>query len=129
MHGNADGARLVRYGAGDCLPNPPRRIGGKLEALGVVELLHRFHKAEVALLDEVEELHSASHIALGDGNDEAQVRLGKSALRFRVALLHTFCQLHLFLGRQKGHFAYIFEVHLDGVVEIALDDGVDVVFL
>ena len=52
---DADRAGLVGDGAGDGLADPPRGVGGELEALGVVELLDRPHQAEVALLDQVEE--------------------------------------------------------------------------
>ena len=65
VHGDADGARLVRDGARDGLADPPGGVRGELEALRVVELLHRADEAEVAFLDEVQEQHAASHVALG----------------------------------------------------------------
>ena len=66
VHRDADGARLVGDRAGDGLADPPRGVRRELEALGVVELLDRTHQAEVALLDEVEEQHAATDVALGD---------------------------------------------------------------
>ena len=42
MNGDADGAGLIGDGAGNRLPNPPRRVGGELVALGVVEFFCRF---------------------------------------------------------------------------------------
>ena len=87
MHGNADGAGLVGDGAGDGLANPPGGVGGELEALGVVELLHRADEAQVALLDEIEEQHAAAHVTLGDGNDQAQVRLDELLLGIQAHLL------------------------------------------
>src|SRR5660397_73494 len=66
VHRDADGARLVGHGAGDRLADPPRRVGGELVALGVVELLDRTDQAKVALLDEVEEQHAATRVALGE---------------------------------------------------------------
>ena len=80
VHRDADGAGLVGDRAGDRLANPPRRVGRELEALGVVELVDRPHQAEVALLDEVEEQHAATAVALGDADDEAQVGLDQFAL-------------------------------------------------
>ena len=79
------GMRIVRawsaIGTGDRLADPPRRVRRELEALGVVELVDRPHQAEVALLDEIEEQHAATAVALGDRHDEAQVGLDQLALR------------------------------------------------
>ena len=75
MHRNPDGSCLVGNGTGNCLPNPPGCIGGKLKALRVVELLYGLDQAEVALLNQVEELHAAAEVTLRDADDEAQVRL------------------------------------------------------
>ena len=58
VHRDADGAGLVGDGPGDGLADPPGGVGGELEALGVVELLHRPDQAQVALLDQVEEQHA-----------------------------------------------------------------------
>ena len=78
--GNADRAGLVGDGPGDGLADPPRGVGGELEALRVVELLDRPHQAEVALLDQVEEQHPPADVALGDRHDQAQVGLGQLLL-------------------------------------------------
>ena len=87
VHGDADGAGLVGDGARDGLADPPGGVRRELEALRVVELLHRADEAEVALLDEVEEQHAAAHVALGDGHDEAQVRLDELLLGVDAHLL------------------------------------------
>ena len=100
----------------------------------VVELLHRFHEPEVALLDEVQKLHSPADIAFRYRHYEAQVCLRKDLFCLLVALLHALCQLDLHLRRKQRdladvfeNLADVFEIHLDRVVEVALDDGVDVV--
>ena len=80
VHRDADGAGLVGHGAGDRLADPPRRVGRELVALGVVELLDRTDQAEVALLDEVEEEHAATGVALGQRDHEAQVGLEQVVL-------------------------------------------------
>ncbi len=77
VHRDADGAGLVGDGPGDGLADPPRGVGGELEALRVVELLDRPHQTQVALLDEVEEQHAPADVALGDGHHQAQVGLGQ----------------------------------------------------
>ena len=83
---DADRARLVGDRAGDRLADPPRGVGGELEALGVVELVDRPHQPEVALLDQVEQLHAAAGVTLGDRHDQAQVGLGELALGALAAL-------------------------------------------
>src|SRR3954463_10438039 len=80
VHRDADGAGLVGHGAGDRLPDPPRRVGGELVALGVVELLHRADQAEVALLDQVQERHPAAGVPLGEGDHQAEVGLQQVVL-------------------------------------------------
>ena len=75
-----DGAGLVGEGAGHGLADPPGRVRRELVAAGVVELLDRPDQAEVALLDEVEHGQAAADVPLGDGDDEAQVRLDQPAL-------------------------------------------------
>ena len=86
VHRDADRARLVGDRAGDRLADPPRGVRRELEALGVVELVDRPHQAEVALLDQVEQLHAPARVALGDADDEAQVGLGQLALGPLAAL-------------------------------------------
>ncbi len=77
--------------AGDRLTNPPRRIGREFIAAAVFELIDRLHQADVAFLDEVEELQAAVGVFLGDGDHEAQIRLDHLLLRLArlaLALLH-----------------------------------------
>ena len=52
---DADGAGLIRDGAGDGLTDPPRCVGGEAEAAVAVELLGGLDQADVALLNQVEE--------------------------------------------------------------------------
>ena len=75
MHRDADGAGLVRDGAGDGLADPPGGVGGELVAAAVLELLDGLHQAHVALLDQVEEGEAAVGVLLRDGDDEAEVGL------------------------------------------------------
>ena len=123
MHGDADGAGLVRDRARDRLPDPPRRVRRKLEALLVIELLDRLHQAEVALLDQVEEEHPPADVALGDGDDQAQVCLGEALFRRLVPFLHPARQIDLFVPRKKRHAADVFEIHLDGIVQADVFEG------
>src|SRR5208283_4140376 len=89
VYWQADGARLIGNASADCLANPPRHIGRKLVAAAVFELIHCLHQADVALLDQVEEMQPAIGILLGDGNHEAQVGLDDlvfGLLRVHLAL-------------------------------------------
>ena len=86
---DADRARLVGDGARDGLANPPRGVGGELEALRVVEFLDCANQAEVAFLNQVEEEHAATHIAFGNGDDETQVRLDELVFCVESNLLDT----------------------------------------
>src|ERR687891_368919 len=70
----ADGPGLVGHGPGDSLADPPGGVGGELEALPVVELLHGPHQAEVPLLGQVEEQHAPAEEPLGDRDHQAEVR-------------------------------------------------------
>jgi hypothetical protein len=47
----------------------------------VVELVHRAQQAQVAFLDQVEEVEAAPDIALGDADDQAQVALRQPVVR------------------------------------------------
>ena len=80
VDGQADGAARVGDAAGDGLADPPRGVGGELEALAPVELLDGVHQAEVALLDEVEQRQARRLVLLGDRDHEAQVGLHERAL-------------------------------------------------
>src|SRR5262249_60986702 len=71
----------------DRLADPPGRVGRKLEAHAVVELLDRADQAEVSLLDQVEERDSGARVVARDRHDEAPVRLDQLALRLLVALI------------------------------------------
>jgi hypothetical protein len=105
VHRDADGARLVGDRAGDRLPDPPRRVGRELVAAAVLELVDRLHQADVAFLDEVEELQAAVGVFLGDRDHEAQVRLDHFLLRLArlaLALLHHVDDLAILADLQAG---------------------------
>src|SRR5438093_3193393 len=75
VHRDADRPGLVGDGAGDGLADPPRGVGRELVAALVLELVHGLHQADVALLDQVQELQPAVRVLLGDGDDQAKVGL------------------------------------------------------
>ena len=81
MHRDADGASLIGDGAGDGLPDPPRGVGREFVAAAPFELVDGLHQADVAFLNQVEELQAAVRIFLRDGNDEAKVGFDQFLLR------------------------------------------------
>ena len=80
-----DGAGLIGDGPGDGLADPPGGVGGELEALGVIELLHRPHQAEVALLHQVENGNAPPDVAFCDRHHQPQIG-GRELLSGPVAV-------------------------------------------
>ena len=66
VYGNADGAGLIGDGASDPLANPPGRIGGELVSAAPFEFVGALHETDIALLDQIEELHATIRIFFGD---------------------------------------------------------------
>src|SRR5262245_38322306 len=73
VHRQPDHSALLRDTAGDRLADPPGRIGGELEALGVVELLDCADQTGIALLDQVQQGHLRTAVLARDRDDQAQV--------------------------------------------------------
>ena len=86
VHGDADRAGLVGDRARDRLADPPGGVGRELVAALVLELVDGLHQADVAFLDQVEELQPAVRVLLRDRDDQPQVRLDELALGLMRAL-------------------------------------------
>ena len=98
VHRHADGAALVGDGAGDRLADPPGGVGGEAEAALVIVFLDRFHQAQVAFLDQVQERHALPDVALGDADHQAgvgfdQVLAGQSSISLNFLQNLTFVGL------------------------------------
>src|SRR5688572_8657131 len=141
VHRDADGTRLIGNRARDRLADPPRRVGRELVAAAVLELVDRLHQADVAFLDQVEELQAAVGVLLGDRDDETEVGFDQLLLRLlglglaahdhfeRVAevidalleILGALLDLHLQRIHALGHrlALFLFELRL-AVLEVAL---------
>ena len=101
VHRDADRLRLVRDRALAGLADPPGRVGRELVALAPVELLGGAVQADDALLDEVQQRHVVTLVALRDRDDEAEVRVDHPLLRGSVALLDALREVHLVGGGQQ----------------------------
>src|ERR1043166_6146630 len=73
VHRDADGARLVGDRPGDGLADPPRRVRRELVAAAVLELVDRLHQADVAFLNQIEELEASIRVLLRNRDDETEV--------------------------------------------------------
>ena len=122
VDGEADRAALVGQRARDRLADPPRRVGRKLVAHPVVELLDRADQAEVALLDQVEQRHAGPRVVPRDRHHEAQVRLDQLPLRVLVACVLAPGELALFLARQQRPVADLADVEPQRVAGRRLRD-------
>src|SRR5215213_2282138 len=100
VNGDANSARLIRNRARYGLAYPPGRVGGKFISPPPLELIDGLHQADVALLDQVQELQAAVGVFLGDRYHEAKVRFDQFLLRY-VGLS--------FPGHDRGHGPLHFE--------------------
>src|SRR3984957_2275063 len=117
VHRDANGAGLISNCAGDGLPNPPRGVGGKFVATAVFEFVHGFHQADVAFLNQVEELQAAVGIFLGDRYDETKIGLDQFALgllRVHVALDNLALRALELLERHAGFNLQLFHFGANG---------------
>src|SRR5688572_20179895 len=89
VRGQPDRARVVLDRAHERLTDPPHRIGRKLEAAPVVELLDRADQAEVAFLDQVGERQAQVAVVLRDRDDELEVVLDEAILLDAHALVRV----------------------------------------
>ena len=111
-----DRSTLVGERARYCLTDPPRRVGRKLVAELVVELLDRADQAEVAFLDQVQQRHAGLRVVAGDRHDEPEVRLDQLLLGLFVALVLAACELALFCRCQERAVADRADVELQRIL-------------
>ena len=141
--GDPDQAGLLVERPTNRLANPERRIGRELEAAPPVELVDGMLQAEVALLDQIEQIHPlGQRIAPGNRHHETQVgadetvlgvgSCGDGALQRHAALavgqllgglaagLDDARQLSLVLGSEQGNLADVVQIQADGVIHCAV---------
>ena len=82
----------------------------------MIEFFDRLDQTEVALLDQIEELHASAEIALRDADDQTQVRFAQALLGGNVAVRNADGELSFLVGAEKRHPADLLEVYLDGII-------------
>src|SRR6202790_3280655 len=108
--------RLIGDGAGNRLPNPPRGISGELIPAAVFELVDRLHQADVAFLNQVEELQAAIRVLLRNRDHQTQVRFDQLALGVlgvHVALDDLALRALEFLEQQARLHLKLFQLSAD----------------
>ena len=115
VDGKADRAALVGERTRHGLADPPGRVGRKLVAHLVVELLDRADQPEVALLDQVEERHAGLRVVARDRHHEPQVALDQAPLRELVAEVLAPGELALLRRREQPAVADLADVELQRV--------------
>src|SRR6266496_1843897 len=121
VDGNPDRAGLVRDSALHGLPDPPGRVRRELEPAAPVELLDRPDQPDDPLLNQVEQRQVMALVALGDRDDEPEVRVDHSVLRLLVPALDPFRELAVDVGALLGLAAAVVG-HLDpALVELVVD--------
>mmetsp|Transcript_30399 Transcript_30399/g.50159 ORF Transcript_30399/g.50159 Transcript_30399/m.50159 type:complete len:215 (+) Transcript_30399:401-1045(+) len=76
----SNSTRLVGNGSSNRLLDPPGRICGKAKATFGVKAFARLGQTQNTLLRQILNAHTAILVALGNGNDQANVGLGQGSL-------------------------------------------------
>src|SRR5205823_382219 len=87
VYGQANSASFIGNGSADGLTNPPGRMSRETMSTPPVIALHGPNKADVTLLDQVEQRQATADIAFGNADDQAQIRQDE--------LLHSIAVTHL----------------------------------
>ena len=105
VHGNTYRTCLVSNRTGDCLPDPPCRVGAEFITSAIFKFINRLHQADIAFLNEVKKLQTAVGVFFGDGNNEAQIGFNHFLFgdtRFAFALLYHVYDAAEFSKRHAG---------------------------
>ena len=113
---NTDSSCLVCNGSGDRLTDPPGSIRTELIAFSVVKFLNCLDQSKISLLDQIKEQHSPTYITLCNTDHKTQVSLCQSFLSIFISLFHFFCQFDFLFCTQKRHFADLFQIHADRIL-------------
>ncbi len=102
---------LVGQGTADGVSDPPRSVGGEAITACVVEALDRFHQADVALLNQVNQRQAAAVVAPRDADHEPEICLHEAVLGQTLRVvggLHALDVAAVGLGIRHHHALRIF---------------------
>src|SRR5258707_15208270 len=87
MHGYTNRTSLVSNSAGDSLTDPPCCIGRELMSGAIIKFFGRTDQTNIALLDQIQERHTAPHIFFTHANHKTRAR-SDQLLASRPPVLH-----------------------------------------
>ena len=109
VNGNPDRSSLIRNGAGDRLPNPPSGVGTEFVPALIFEFIDRFHQADIAFLNQIEELETSVRVFLCNTDHKPQIRfdqLGLPALHFLFGKIEMLDRILDLFSRNKRFFGF-----------------------
>ena len=83
----------------------------------IIKFINRLDKAEIALLNQVKELHPSADITFCNADNKPEVRFRKLLFGLFVAVRHALCNINFLVGGQKRHSADFFKIHAHGVID------------
>jgi hypothetical protein len=116
MYGDSDGTSLISDSTSDSLTDPPGCIGRKLESSIWIEFINCSEKSYIALLDEIEESESTTHILLGDRYDESEIGFCETLASLLISLLDEMSESDLFFCIDEVKSSDLIEIHTDRVI-------------
>ena len=84
----------------------------------MVKLLDRLNQAQIALLNQVEELHPAADIPFCNTDHQTQVGFRKAFAGFDIPFCHPDREVDLLIGREQWHPTDLLQIDLDRVIDI-----------
>lgn len=111
MFRQTDRLALAGQHAADGLADPVNGIGRQFAATVRVESVHRLHRSDIALGDEILNRQATAHIAVGDPHHEPEVDVDHALAGRAVTRSHALRKLILLFRRQQGDAGDLVEIH------------------
>src|SRR5207249_5060328 len=118
MDGEANCLRLIGERAFDRLLDPPRRVGRKFSTFRRIEALDRFHQADVAFRNQIEQRQSKIRVIVRDLHDQTQIRTNHQGARLLVAALDFRGEFDLLLRSEQWDLPDLTQVNFYSSIAI-----------